>query len=169
MRGISGSGKSYLAKQLAEGDESKIFSTDDFYGKTKEEYIKNWDVSKMAEAHDWNQKRAIEAMRESVSPVIVDNTNTQAWEAKPYVEAAQELGYRVIIKEPAFGSFTPENLDQWASDVVANRQEDQYDELAEILAQKNKHGVPKEAILRMLQRWEPNLTAEKILQSERPF
>ena len=47
MRGISGSGKSYLAKSLAEGDESKIFSTDDFYGKTKEEYIKNWDVSKI--------------------------------------------------------------------------------------------------------------------------
>ncbi len=33
-----------------------------------------------------------------VSPIIVDNTNTQKWEAKFYVEKAIEYGYEIVIR-----------------------------------------------------------------------
>ena len=57
MRGVSGSGKSTLANSLA--DPSNIFSTDDFFGHG-DEYVKNFDLSKKREAHQWNQDRVIE-------------------------------------------------------------------------------------------------------------
>ena len=41
--------------------------------------------------------------------------------------------------------------------------------VAEKLSSLNKHGVPKEAIERMLQRYEPNITVDKILDSKSPF
>ena len=64
------------------------------------QYVKNFNPSKLGEAHQWNQDRVIEAMSKGINPIVVDNTHTQAWEAKPYVKAALKNGYEVIIKEP---------------------------------------------------------------------
>ena len=59
---------------------------------------------------------------------------------------AVKHNYKVIILEPD----TP-----WKKD-------------AEELSKRNKHGVPKEAILRMLARWEDDFTVENILKSQPP-
>lgn len=83
---------------------------------------------------------------QALSPVIVDNTNTQCWEARPYVLPALEHGYAVEITTPT----TP-----WAFDPVQ-------------LAKKNAHGVPEAAIRRMLQRWEKDFTVERIVASHAP-
>jgi predicted kinase len=155
MRGVSGSGKSTKAKSLA-GPES-IFSTDDFFTSDSGEY--DFDMDKIQEAHEWNQGRVRDAVEEGMDPVVVDNTTVQAWEAKPYVEMAQDAGYDVEVVEadsPWWKSFGP------------NMSEEELQGLAETLAAKNTHGVDEEIILKMLNKWEHDLTTDQILQSSKP-
>ena len=141
MRGISGSGKSTLARQLGEG--GAVFSTDDFF-MVNGEY--QFDRDFMSEAHFLNQTRAVEAMDKGISPIVIDNTNVEAWEPKFYVEEAMKRGYRVEIKE----SQTP-----WRFD-------------AEELARRNTHGVPLDVIQGMIDRWHQDMTVDDILNAEKP-
>ncbi len=129
MRGISGSGKSTLAQQL-KGVSGVVFSTDEFFHDQEGKY--NFDATKLGVNHSKNRKRTEEAMKQSISPIVIDNTNTRYEEAKPYVLLAQKYGYKVEVREPD----TP-----WKFN-------------AEELAKRNTHGVPLEAIKRMLSRWE---------------
>jgi NEDD4-binding protein 2 len=142
VRGISGSGKSTLAKSLA-GDTGVVFSTDDYF-LDDEEY--KFDVEKLGEAHGWNQSRAIAAMESGISPIVIDNTNTQAWEPQAYVKAALSNGYEVEIREPE-------------TDWKFN---------AEELAKRNKHGLPVERIQQMIDQWQPDITVDDILQAVPP-
>lgn len=146
LRGISGSGKSTLAKALLEEEpRGVVYSTDDFFiNKETGEY--QFNGAAIGRAHAWNQRRAEKAMQEGIPLVIIDNTNTQKWEAKPYVEFGLKYNYEIEFKEPT----TP-----WAKN-------------AEELAKKNVHGVPIEAIQRMLDRWETDFTIENILKSKPP-
>lgn len=116
MQGQSGSGKSTLAAAFkawfeALGHMVKVYSTDDQYVK---EGVYHFDPSKLGTYHAINQKLSITAM-ESGMTVIVDNTNTCAWEAKPYVEAAVKLGVPVFFHR-AEGNF--KNLHGVPSDKV---------------------------------------------------
>ena len=141
MRGLAGSGKSSIAKELGKG--GAIFSTDDFFiinGKYQ------YDPSMIGYAHTWNQGRAKKAIREGITPIVIDNTNVAGWQAKPYVEEAIANGYTVQIIEPN----TP-----WKFN-------------AEELAKRNKHGVPLEVIQEMIKEWEPNLSVNDILKSKQP-
>lgn len=139
MRGLSGSGKSTLAKDLV--GSGVIFSTDDLF---VENGVYNFDPRKLGLNHKKNQERAVEAMEKGINPVIIDNTHTQSWEAKPYVEAGVKFGYNVEFVEPD----TP-----WKFN-------------AKELANKNKHGVPLVAIQRMLDRWESDMSVESCLNAK---
>lgn len=131
VRGISGSGKSTLARELGKG--GVVLSTDDFF-MVKGEY--RFDRNLLGRAHAWNQNRTLYALERGVSPVVIDNTNV-AWEDfKPYVNMAKIRGYEVSYAEPD----TP-----WKFDV---------DELT----RRNTHNVPREAIQKMLDRWQPTET-----------
>lgn len=97
MQGHSGSGKSTLAKTFkhwfeALGHSVVICSTDDQFVK---DGVYKFDPSKLAAYHKKNLELAVQCMQASSHIVIIDNTNTCAWEAKPYVEAAQKLKYFV--------------------------------------------------------------------------
>jgi len=142
MRGVSGSGKSTLAKKLAAAQEGVIYSTDDFF---MFEGIYAFDPSSLGKNHKMNQDRAIWAMQERTPCIIIDNTNTQAWEMKPYVEAAVELGYEIEIQEP----------DPVPIEEIMRRQE------------SNKN-LPLETVQKMFDRFEKNVTVETILKSKRP-
>ena len=145
LRGISGSGKSTLGKQLM-GD-GQIFSTDDFFMQ-EDEY--KFNPSQLGNAHQWNLDRTIASMGRGESPIIVDNTIIQAWEAKRYVQAAIEHGYKVEVAEPD----TP-----WKFD-------------AEELAKRNTHGVSLKSIQRMINKWEtldPDNPVDQILNSKSPY
>ena len=146
LRGISGSGKSTLAKELSKGDDSKVFSSDDFFME-EEEY--RFNPKMLPKAHSWNQRRVRKALEQGITPIIVDNTHTQKWEARSYVEMAREFGYAVFFEETK----TP-----WRFD-------------AEELAKKNVHGVPPEAIQRMIDRYEDHdsFTEEEVLKSLAPW
>lgn len=134
-RGISGSGKSTLAKTLA--PKENIFSTDDLF-MSDGEY--KFDPKKLAEYHKINQERVKKAMEKGINPIVVDNTNTQAWEMKPYVLLADKYGYKIELKEPDTS---------WKFDPV-------------ILAQKNTHGVPEESIRKMINRYEKDLSIDDV-------
>jgi predicted kinase len=141
MRGLSGSGKSTLAKKIV--GEGLIFSTDDLFIE-KGEY--KFNPGKLGVNHKQNQTNAIEAMKDGVSPIVIDNTHTQSWEAKPYVKAGLNYDYEVTF-------LVPET--DWAFD-------------AGQLASRNTHGVPKAAIERMLSRWEEEMTVESCLNAKPP-
>ena len=139
MRGVSGSGKSTLAKKLAADNEnSVIYSTDDFF---MIEGIYTFDPLSLGKNHKMNQDRARCAMQEKTPCVIIDNTNTQAWEMRPYVEAALELGYEIEIQEP----------DQVPIEEIMRRQ-------------KSDKNLPLETVQRMLSRFESNVTVETIMK-----
>jgi NEDD4-binding protein 2 len=97
MQGPSGGGKSTVANQhlkpLLEslGCEVVVLSTDDQF---KVDGVYKFDPTKLGVYHAINVKLAHKALEEGKS-VIVDNTNTQCWEARPYVEKAVELGVPV--------------------------------------------------------------------------
>ena len=149
MRGVSGSGKSTLARKIAEEFDgfSVIYSTDDFF-MVDGEYL--FDPKRLGEFHAANVKRAEEAMADECALVIIDNTNTQAWEMKPYVELAEKHGYNVRIVETDPISFNE----------LMERQTQRADQ--------NK-ALPAEVVLKMIHRYESNVTVEMILASKRPF
>ncbi|XP_032916027.1 NEDD4-binding protein 2 [Catharus ustulatus] len=144
LRGVPGSGKSYLARNLLEDNPGGIIlSTDDYFYKHGQYH---YDPDCLGEAHDWNRKRAKEAFEMRLSPIIIDNTNIQAWEMKPYVALAQQFKYKVMFREPdTWWKFKPKELER-----------------------RNIHGVSKEKIKRMLERYERCLTVRSILDSSVP-
>lgn len=146
LRGIPGSGKSYLAKQIVQQAYNTsnvgeyIFSADDFFSQSgRYRYVRE----KISEAHAWNQNRVYWNVRNGLSPIIVDNTSVKIWEMKVYVQMAVEYGYYINILEPA----TP-----WAF----NHHE---------LAKRNVHDVPREKIRDMLENYDHNVTASKLLST----
>lgn len=145
MRGLPGSGKSTKARALAEQHGGQVFSTDDYF--VGADGVYRFDGKRIAAAHEWNQERARSAMRDGVPCVIIDNTNTQAWEAREYCVAGTFHAYEIEFCE----ADTP-----WAFDPP-------------VLAQKNAHGCPLEAIERMLDRWEDGLTVERCLGARAPW
>ncbi|OXB83788.1 UNVERIFIED_CONTAM: hypothetical protein H355_003000 [Colinus virginianus] len=144
LRGVPGSGKSYLARMMLEDNPGGvIFSTDDYFYKRGQYH---YDADCLGEAHEWNRKRAKEAFEMKISPIIIDNTNIQAWEMKPYVTLAQQFKYKVMFREPdTWWKFKPKELER-----------------------RNIHGVSKEKIKRMLEQYERCLTVNSILDSSVP-
>ncbi|XP_053528329.1 NEDD4-binding protein 2 isoform X2 [Artibeus jamaicensis] len=144
LRGLPGSGKSFLARTLQEDNPSGIIlSTDDYF------YINGqyqFDAKYLGEAHEWNQNRAKEAFEKKVSPIIIDNTNLQAWEMKPYVALSQKHKYKVLFLEPdTWWKFRPKEL-----------------------ARRNIHGISKEKIKRMLERYQHFVSVPIIMSSSVP-
>ncbi|KAI5930361.1 NEDD4-binding protein 2-like 1 [Manis javanica] len=145
LRGLPGSGKTTLARQLKHDfPRALIFSTDDFF--FREDGAYEFDPDFLEEAHEWNQKRARKAMRNGISPIIIDNTNLHAWEMKPYAVMALENNYEVIFREPDT---------RWKFNVQE-------------LARRNIHGVSREKIHRMKEQYEHDVTFYGVLHAEKP-
>ncbi|KAI8826208.1 uncharacterized protein EV422DRAFT_515776 [Fimicolochytrium jonesii] len=157
MRGAPGSGKSTEARRLLQtfsdtinGQQptGQILSTDDYFI-SPQTGAYEFNPSHLTHAHTWNQSRALAALDRGISPVIIDNTTMQAWEAQPYVAAAVERGYTVKIVEPTTGWWMERDVDA--------------------MAEMNTHGVGREAIARMLGRFEEGLDVEAILRARNPW
>ncbi|XP_028582306.2 uncharacterized protein LOC114595786 isoform X2 [Podarcis muralis] len=146
LRGLPGSGKTTLSRiLLGQSRDGIIFSTDEYFRQNNGCW--SYNVAQLGAAHDWNQKRARQAMDQGRSPIIIDNTNTQAWEMKPYVEAALEKGYRIEFHEPdTWWKFDPEELEK-----------------------RNEHGVNREKIVQMLERYEYQISIPIVMNSVLPF
>jgi predicted kinase len=152
MRGIPGSGKSTKAKELV--GEGIIHSTDDViesqgdYNKFFAAMFESKDFTPLSRAHSTNLKNAIKSLKEGLSPVIVDNTNIKQNESKAYVKAALELG------------LSDNNIK--FVDIGTNGLP------AEILAERNTHGVPLEKIQSLIEshKGQGLLTLKSVLESK---
>ncbi|KAF3693199.1 Breast cancer type 2 susceptibility protein Fanconi anemia group D1 protein [Channa argus] len=144
MRGLPGSGKSTLARELlSTGPSGLILSADDYFS-NKDGY--RYEPGFLGAAHEWTQNRARDAMHHGRSPIIIDNTNIQAWEMKPYVKMALERGYKVEFFEPDTSwKFDPYELEK-----------------------RNKHGVPHEKIAQMLDRFSFPISIDIVMRSLEP-
>lgn len=146
MRGCPGSGKSFqainilnLCYQNANVDEF-IFSADKYFiDKKTGKYI--FISSKLSSAHEWTYNKAQKAVQYEVTPVIIDNTNIQAWEMERYVKLAVINGYWIEIVEP---------VSEWAWDT-------------KMLFNKTKHSVPFDTIHLMIQRYDHSINRENLL------
>jgi len=133
IRGLPGSGKSTVARWIAEGHNNGYhFETDEYFrteGRTREY---KFDPSKLKEAHEWCQNQVEEEMKYHGDSfrvcITVSNTFTQEWEMEAYYKLAKKYDYNVI------------------SLIVENRHEGE-----------NKHGVSTETIDRMRDRFETKL------------
>nr|XP_045017088.1 NEDD4-binding protein 2 isoform X2 [Jaculus jaculus]XP_045017089.1 NEDD4-binding protein 2 isoform X2 [Jaculus jaculus] len=144
LRGLPGSGKSFLARTLQEDNPSGIILCTDDYFYINGQY--QFDTKYLGEAHEWNQNRAKEAFEKKVSPIIIDNTNLQAWEMKPYVALSQKHKYKVLFREPdTWWKFKPKEL-----------------------ARRNIHGISKEKITRMMEHYQRFVSVPIIMSSSVP-
>lgn len=95
MQGVPGSGKSTLARLMQlnpeKGEYIVVCSTDDYFTKNG---VYTFDSTKLPENHRKNFHYAIRKLSEGYT-VIVDNTNIQAWQAKPYVAFAVDCNIPV--------------------------------------------------------------------------
>ena len=127
LRGLPGSSKSTLAKQLG----GTHFETDNYFLDDNKNY--KFDGSKLREAHQWCQDLVSDAMLLNHTTghndtIVVSNTFTKEWEMKPYMDMAKDWEYRVF------------------SIIVENRH-----------GGVNQHGVPDEKIQKMQDRFEISL------------
>jgi hypothetical protein len=166
MRGLPWTGKSYRAKELA-GTQGVIYSTDEYWYKVNfpekpDEY--SFNPRFLSHAHKWNLLRAQKSIEENHPLIIIDNTNTTAAEAKPYVEYAHGQAYNIAIEEPT--------SDRWLEirKLLENRRENKkaLKEWALKLSEGSKetHDVPQWAIERMMWRWVNGLTVDQILAAQ---
>jgi len=141
MRGLPGSGKSTIAKELA-GNLGQCFATDDYW------YIEDgsyqFNIDKLKEAHAWNVRRVEQAIESELPIIVIDNCNTKLEYLKNYaliIEAALLKDYYVEI--------IPANS-LWAFDINE-------------LVLKNTHLVPREIIQKMADEWK-EFTIDDILR-----
>lgn len=119
IRGISGTGKSKLAKKFSEKYQTKAYSTDDYFminGQYK------WSREKLIENHRKNIDRVVNAMKSNNSVIIVDNTNARAWEMKTIVEPALKYNYEIEIVEPSWSKQLKDNYGKWNIDFIEKLQ-----------------------------------------------
>lgn len=166
MRGLPWCGKSYRAKELS-GEAGVIFSTDEyFHVKVKPHSPETYDFNPnvLHHAHRWNQERACQAMDDGHPLVIIDNTNTTPKEPRPYVEHALARGYEVRIEEPTSDRW--QEIRELLLDTKKNK--NALKEWAVKLEEGSRetHNVPAWSLEKMMWRWVPNLTVEKILFKE---
>ena len=129
LRGLPGSGKTTLAKKLAEKYNAKIFSTDDLFtinGKYcfRPEHLKEY--------HELTFNKAIHAMNEGHN-VILDNTNIKKSHYLLYVANACRRGYIVCVKTVG----RPKDPESWS-----------------VYYDRNVHNVPYSSIRRMGEQFE---------------
>lgn len=95
LRSVSGAGKSTLAKELCKEGIADIHLEADMYfmDYAKKEY--NFDASKLGVAHEWCKRKSEEAMSLGYD-LVVSNTFTTEKEIQPYLDLAEQYGYKVV-------------------------------------------------------------------------
>lgn len=94
LRGVSGSGKSTVAKSLAEGRDAVICCADDYF-ETENGY--RFNPSKLHDAHQECWYKFRDALDRGVKTIIVANTNTSDNEYLRYLEMAKFYKYQVFL------------------------------------------------------------------------
>lgn len=130
LRGIPGSGKTTAAGHLnmirfSRGNSTmSVCSADNYF---LNDGVYKFDPVKIKLAHEDCYKRFDLALRSGES-VIVDNTNTRIWEMQKYINRANECGARVTVYR--------------------------MDTDLETCLRRQTHGVPRDKVIQMHERFE---------------
>lgn len=99
LRGLSGSGKSTVAKLFG---TKAICSADDFFmrGGTY-----RWYGEGLRQAHEWCIRKCRRFMKKQASIIVIDNTSPRKRDLVPYQDLARQFGYKVhsIVVENRHG------------------------------------------------------------------
>lgn len=128
LRGLPGSGKS--TKVMERYPDAVVCSADNYFINPLDG-VYRYNPERIGDAHKWCRFNAIAAADASAPVIVVDNTNIKYSDFRAYLEIAEAYGYEVELVE---------SDTEWKWDV---------DECAK----RNVHGVPREAIQRMKDRW----------------
>lgn len=94
VRGVPGSGKTTLGKEIIKGTNGELHSADDFFTDANGEY--HYDRFKLPEAHKQCQDRCMSAMQRGVSPLVIANVFYKRYFLEPYYRLADIYGYTVV-------------------------------------------------------------------------
>lgn len=111
------------------------------------EYCNNFSVTKCGMFHKQNFNNFKKAIDDKQELVIVDNTNVSLKEGSKYIKYANENKYDIEIKEPESPHWKKHEH------VLKHKDGSELKEFINILFEKNKHGVPKDVILNMANKW----------------
>lgn len=138
MRGVSGSGKTTMAREIVKQFEadhpdgkSIICSADDFFVNAHSGKYE-FEAKKLSQAHSWCKGQVHAAMLLETDLICLANTSTQLWEYQPYLDMAYNFKYDT--EEIIVGEFDEHSLKEYAN--------------------RNVHGVPLKAIQKMANRFE---------------
>ena len=165
MRGLPSCGKSHSAEQLA-GDSGLVCETDAyFFTQVGDDALSyDYDASLLAAARRWNRDRFKQAVKDGISPIVVDRGNSLSVESQRYARFAVEHGYAVELKEPAsawwqeirvllkYKQHTKPILMEWSKQLAAMN--------------RSTHRVSANGIRRRMAAWKHDLTVQDILDYE---
>ena len=141
-RAVPGSGKTTITNVIVSNLKSKgipvsIHSTDEYFMKDNSYDFK---PEKLAENHRKNLEAFIRDMEKGIPLVICDNTNLSSWQSEPYIEAARQHNYQIIII-----NFTPRELEKHVeTQIITDERPD-------------AHGIPPEDLIDKLDEYNRNL------------
>ncbi|KFD69144.1 hypothetical protein M514_02977, partial [Trichuris suis] len=122
--------------------DSVVCSADEYFKNDEGVYV--FDPERLSDAHRFCLQRAVAAMENKVSLVIIDNTNTKRWEMKRYVTSAYRHGYKIFFLEPQ----TPWRFDAYEC------------------ASKSVHDVSLASIQRMIETFEHGVTLADFFEGQ---
>ena len=153
LRGLPGSGKTTFARNLCNQSTNlnihkpEICSSDYYFEKDDGTY--EYNPKDVGASHRWAQSELSAMIEDGVSYIILDNINSQSWEAKRYVEPAINNGYHVEIVQI---------LSPWCKNL----------EELEKRCISNGHNVSLESIKKIAKRWHKTFTIDSIMNSTGP-
>ena len=95
LRGLPGSGKSYLASHCGVTD-AVVCSSDNYFNKTG---TYQFDRKRIVEAHAHCCQQFVQAISDARELVFIDNTNSMRWEYRVYTHLCQLLGLGCQVVE----------------------------------------------------------------------
>jgi predicted kinase len=95
LRGLPGSGKTTLARELSENGKYPVLSIDDYFTTTEGTYSFKFDENHLA--YRRCEVETEQEIHRGASKILVANTFTMEWEMKPYFELAKKNGYTIFV------------------------------------------------------------------------
>ena len=143
VRGLPGSGKSYLAEQLNH-NPNHVCCADDYMVKGG---VYCFDRDLLGMVHRECQRKYVSLLHAGIDNIVVANTNTMIKEMDLYVMLAYAANYKIVFVEPDTS---------WKYDV---------DECFV----RNTHGVPLETLRIMLDRYVSNKDCISYFRGQYPL